>query len=99
MASSVPPWRHVRSAQLSRCTPLNPSLTHTLPPTVLGAGLHPALESSKGPLQHPQNTSTLPLGLVRRPMLPAECHCRLLQEVFLALFFPQCGLGQGHHPL
>lgn len=93
-ASSFPPWCHVRSAQLSRCPPEPHS--HPAPHC---AGLRPALESSEAPLHHPQNTSTLPLGLVRRPMLPAECHCHLIQEVFLALFFPQCGLGQGHRPL
>lgn len=42
MASSVPPWRHVRSARAQQMHSLNPSLTHTLPPSlcwVLGSTL------------------------------------------------------------
>lgn len=37
-ASSFPPWCHVRSAQLSSADAPQ-SLTHTLPPTVLGSAL------------------------------------------------------------
>lgn len=94
MASSVPPWRgHVRPPSSADALPSTRALLTLCPPTVLGAGSTRPREP-KGPLQHPQNTSTHLAGLVRRPMLPAECHCHLLQEVFLALFFPQCGLGR-----
>ena len=75
------------------------SLSHNLPCTVLGAGLHSALDSSQAPLHCPQNTSTLHLGLVKHPFLLAQSTATSSRKYSWLFFFLLCDLGQAHHTL